>query len=210
MKTQYQPVASGSDMEARILAAASDLFAARGFRSSTVRDIAAAARINEVTIYRYFPKKHDLCWRAVDWKLRNTHLKEMLLESLAGAEAPRACLQHLCISMLQLVQAEPSLGRLLYFTGLELEGGRALVYRLYLEPVLDALSARIQGWIKTGSLRAVDPESTAFSIVSILFSQFQALWIFPGIGSAHRKPLEVAEEYSSLLLDGLTPGVEKA
>ena len=55
---------------ATIAAAALDLFAARGYAAVTVAEVAAAARVGERTLYRYFADKEDLLfaedegWRA--------------------------------------------------------------------------------------------------------------------------------------------------
>ena len=55
---------------ATIAAAALDLFEARGYAAVTVAEVAAAARVGERTLYRYFADKEDLlfaedeAWRA--------------------------------------------------------------------------------------------------------------------------------------------------
>ncbi|MGE5112457.1 MAG: TetR/AcrR family transcriptional regulator, partial [Acidobacteriaceae bacterium] len=114
-------VAPGKDTESRILEAASQMFALRGFRASTMRDIAYAARINEVTIYRYFPGKQDLCWRAVDWKLRNANVSQVLIHPLTKTGVPKNQLEHFLVTALRLLEGEPKLARLLYFASLELD-----------------------------------------------------------------------------------------
>lgn len=52
--------ASKQATRAALLAAASELFAERGFEATTVRDIAAAAQVTERTFYRYFDGKEGL------------------------------------------------------------------------------------------------------------------------------------------------------
>jgi AcrR family transcriptional regulator len=52
--------ASGQDTRRRILAAAGDLFAARGYEDVTIRDIAAAADADPALVIRYFKSKNDL------------------------------------------------------------------------------------------------------------------------------------------------------
>ncbi len=41
--------------ETRIVEAAVQLFAQNGFKGASTRDIARLARVNEVTLFRYFP-----------------------------------------------------------------------------------------------------------------------------------------------------------
>jgi AcrR family transcriptional regulator len=52
--------ASGQDTRRRILAAAGELFSARGYEDVTIRDIAAAADADPALVIRYFTSKNDL------------------------------------------------------------------------------------------------------------------------------------------------------
>jgi TetR/AcrR family transcriptional regulator, regulator of mycofactocin system len=46
-----------------------DLFSERGFDTTTVDDIAAAAGIGRRTVFRYYPSKNDIPWGAFDEEL---------------------------------------------------------------------------------------------------------------------------------------------
>src|SRR5579871_1036033 len=46
--------------EERILGTAASLFSQFGYNGVSTREIAASAEVNEVTIYRHFPRKRDL------------------------------------------------------------------------------------------------------------------------------------------------------
>lgn len=48
------------DTDDRILTAACKVFSQKGFRGSSVKEIANKARVNEVTIFRKYPRKEDL------------------------------------------------------------------------------------------------------------------------------------------------------
>ncbi|MEU6173079.1 TetR family transcriptional regulator [Streptantibioticus parmotrematis] len=50
---------------ARLLAAAADLFAERGYEAATVRDIAERAGVNQALVYRYFGSKKGLLVEAM-------------------------------------------------------------------------------------------------------------------------------------------------
>lgn len=54
------------DTSARIAAAALELFAARGYAAVTISEVAAAARVGERTVYRYFADKEDLLFAEDD------------------------------------------------------------------------------------------------------------------------------------------------
>jgi mycofactocin system transcriptional regulator len=47
-----------------------DLFSERGFETTTVDDIAAAAGIGRRTVFRYYASKNDIPWGAFDEELR--------------------------------------------------------------------------------------------------------------------------------------------
>ena len=50
----------GGEVRQQILKTAIRLFAQRGFRGTTTREIALAAGVNEVTIFRHFSSKQEL------------------------------------------------------------------------------------------------------------------------------------------------------
>jgi TetR/AcrR family transcriptional regulator, regulator of mycofactocin system len=60
-----RPVTSRSEIEHIAL----DLFSARGFDTTTVDDIAAAAGIGRRTVFRYYSSKNDIPWGAFDEQL---------------------------------------------------------------------------------------------------------------------------------------------
>jgi TetR/AcrR family transcriptional regulator, regulator of mycofactocin system len=60
-----RPVTSRSEIEHIAL----DLFSERGFDTTTVDDIAAAAGIGRRTVFRYYASKNDIPWGAFDEEL---------------------------------------------------------------------------------------------------------------------------------------------
>ena len=79
--------ASGQETRRRILAAADDLFSARGYEGVTVRDIAAAANADPALVIRYFKSKVDLFVRV---RQRDLQLSPYPGESLTAANVTRA------------------------------------------------------------------------------------------------------------------------
>jgi AcrR family transcriptional regulator len=59
----------------RILAAAASLFSKLGYNGVSTRDIASAASVNEVTVYRHYPRKRDLYTAVLDAELRRVSLR---------------------------------------------------------------------------------------------------------------------------------------
>jgi AcrR family transcriptional regulator len=54
----------------RILTTATELFARFGYNGVSTRDVASAAQVNEVTVYRHFPHKHDLYLAVLESELQ--------------------------------------------------------------------------------------------------------------------------------------------
>ena len=172
-----------------------------------MREIATAAKINEVTIYKYFPRKQDLCWTAVDWKMRNANVAESLIWPLTKIASPEESLRKFCVATLELMRDEPTLARLLYFTGLELEQERKSVYMAHIKPILTALLIRLRSWIETGEIRDVDPETTAGAILGMLLSQLQLEELMNPPHLSKKSIEKLASEYTDMFLGGIRPVV---
>src|ERR1039458_5251376 len=76
---------AGPDAGERILATATSLFALHGYNGVSTREIASAAQVNEVTIFRHYPRKHDLYLAVMKSGLRQLHLRGDLLAGIAEA-----------------------------------------------------------------------------------------------------------------------------
>ena len=74
--------------EARILASAAGMFANFGYNGVSTRDIATSAGVNEVTIYRHYPRKRDLYVAVLDAELQEVKLRGDLLAGLRKPTTP--------------------------------------------------------------------------------------------------------------------------
>lgn len=73
--------------------AAAELFAERGYRRTTVRDIAARAGANQALLFRYFGSKEDLfaeITRAGDTEINQQDPHEFLVQMVDGLIDPQA------------------------------------------------------------------------------------------------------------------------
>lgn len=78
------------EVEAAILDAALEVFAARGYASATMQDIARAAGISIGNVYRYYPSKEALFDAVVppEFVRRYERLLRRRVASLAGGDDP--------------------------------------------------------------------------------------------------------------------------
>jgi AcrR family transcriptional regulator len=186
----------------KILRAAAEAFSERGFRSSTLRHIADLADINEITIYRYFPRKKDLFWETIDWKTRQFKTHPELAEIQLQTNPPHQTLLRMCKAVFRAVRRDPGFPRLIYFTFLELDLEKQQLYRIHYKPILQSLSHRIRDWKSEGLVGQVDPDRGAAVIAGFMVHQFASRELSPVIeDSDHCEQL--AEECTDLCLHGL-------
>lgn len=95
------------DTRSLILDAALDVFADGGSRAATTRRIAAAAGVNEVTLFRHFGTKEAL----LDEALQHAAQRAAAEVLPAGPERPREALETWCVAHLRALCAARSLLR---------------------------------------------------------------------------------------------------
>lgn len=96
-----QPFKAGvEDTRARILAATRGLYASKGSRGTTTREVAAIAGVNEATLFRHFGTKVELLRAMLDHYSANSELPDILervraLPTIEGQlrELGRACVE---------------------------------------------------------------------------------------------------------------------
>ncbi len=78
--------APGGEIRQQILRTAIRLFAQKGFRGTTTREIALAAGVNEVTIFRHFASKQELYAAILEVKSNEAGLTSWLVDLAQFAE----------------------------------------------------------------------------------------------------------------------------
>ena len=146
--------AAKSVTEVRIVEAAEHLFARRGFKAATTREIAQLAGVNEVTLFRYFLHKLDLLCAAVETRLGRVRLGRELQMSLAEDEEPALVVPRIVSFLLNSLAEQPELHRLLHVAAFELPGADKVI-REHLGPIFDAVSAYFQRCVDKGVIHRV-------------------------------------------------------
>jgi AcrR family transcriptional regulator len=92
----------------RILDAASTLFAKRGFRATTVRDIASSAGVNQITVFRQFTDKHTLSLSTIEFLANRVEFEDRFTRSTGKCDpSDPASIQHLVDFGFDLFHREP-------------------------------------------------------------------------------------------------------
>jgi len=181
MSTTPNPGKAGAD--SRIMATAATLFARFGYNGVSTREIAVDAGVNEVTIYRHYPKKRDL-------KLRGD-----LLAQIAGAIDARTALTHTFEMIASSLTERPELLRLLQYSSLELGEDITPMLRKHLGQLIEVLASYLQPWIASGELRASNARALLLTLIAIVLSHRPLRQIFQADLASHDVMFEAYAEF---------------
>lgn len=168
---------SGTDE--RILTTAASLFAQYGYNGVSTREIAAEADVNEVTIYRHFPRKRDLYLAVLSTELQQVHLQGDLLTRLAGAKSGKQAL--VCtFELIATALRKPQIVRLLGFSVLEVSEDLDPLLRQHLGEMLELVARYLEPWIERGEIRCKDAKALVLTLAAIVLSRGPLKRVFTG------------------------------
>lgn len=184
--------------------AAAQMFARRGFKAATTREIAQFADLNEVTLYRYFLRKPDLFWAAVESRLCRVKLGRELQISLAADEDPAIVLPRLLKFLVESLAQQPELHRLLHVAAFELPGADKII-REHLGPIFDAVSGYFERCVRKGRIRNVAASLPTLGILGTVIAHANLHHLISGWESPFQNLEEEATAYAELWLRALAP-----
>lgn len=161
-----RPKKEDPEARARIAAAAEELFAARGFGETAIRDIARSAGVNAAMIHYYFRSKEGLYQSILEDAARK--VRSLLLETATSSGSTEKRLARFVEAYASYVLSHPNLGRILYRE--MLAGGKRLikVAREYALTNYSILRDTISAGIKQKELRSIDYELAPISLMGMV------------------------------------------
>jgi TetR/AcrR family transcriptional regulator len=161
-----------TEREAAILQAATAIFGAKGYRDARTADIAAAARVTERTLFRYFPSKEQLYRRVMFPALLAATMPRELNETgkLFAADSESFADWHRRVLKLRTAAARGAASqfRLMLATLLTDEELRRRVIAIWKRNVWKHAVETVQRFQKRGKLRTdLGPEPIARAIISL-------------------------------------------
>ena len=153
----------------QFLEVALDLFAERGFRGTTIRDIARAAGATEGLIYHYFPSKADLL-RAVIERHSVAPLVVSEILQVRGAPVREALVQIGCRYLELLTRNRRFV--LMLIIDAQRDPDMARIFDELSRPGLEAMLTLLEERVAAGDLR---PHDTA---MTLRFLHGSVLWFF--------------------------------
>jgi TetR/AcrR family transcriptional regulator len=157
-----------SATEERILAAAVSLFSKLGYNGVSTRDIASAAEVNEVTVYRHYPRKRDLYLAVLATEMGRVSLRGDLLAKIAHAPDARKALAVTFEVIVATVQRNPALLRLILYSSLELKPELDQLLRQHLGEFVEVLARYLEPWIVRGQLHCSNAKALIFALIAIV------------------------------------------
>lgn len=171
-------------VEAQIIEAATELFAARGFAGASLQDIAEATGLTRPALYHYFSSKEDLLSRLVSAATVGPASDLRRIRTRSGASATERL--HAMATSIALLQAQhPARFRLLIRSEAELPQDLATTYDSGRRSVLREFSALIDEGVRSGEFRSVDARTAALGIIGLC--NWVAWWHRPGDDAADQR-----------------------
>jgi AcrR family transcriptional regulator len=153
--------------ELRIIEAAAQLFARNGFKGASTREISNLAKVNEVTLFRYFPSKSHLFSATAESRMSRVRMGRDLQSKMLADASLQVVVPLLTEFLLENFFDPPELARLLYVAGFEVRGGERMV-REHLGPLFDDIHSYFQRCAAKGMMKGIEPSIATLGIAGIV------------------------------------------
>jgi AcrR family transcriptional regulator len=185
------------EAEARILASAAGMFANFGYNGVSTRDIATGAGVNEVTIYRHYPRKRDLYVAVLDSELQQVKLRGDLLSRIAEAQDARTAVARTFELIVATLSNRQDLLRLMQYCSLEMGDDIDPLLRRHLGELVEVIARYLEPWVSKGELRCASAKTLVLSLVAIILSHRSLHRLFAGDGSSPEALFKAYAELSA-------------
>ncbi len=204
-----RPRMSGVERRRQIVEVAGRLFARKGFRGTTTKEVAREAGVSEATIFKHFSGKKALFEAIID-RCCNDETGSLILINRLEKKDGLEIFPEVVEFFISLYEDDPSFARLLMFSALEGEKLSEIFFESRCTEVLEYIAGRIRLLIKEGTFKDTDPElaAKAFMGMVIHYCVMQEIYGFKKV--FHRPVEKVAETFVGIYLNGmLTAGEAK-
>jgi AcrR family transcriptional regulator len=199
---------AGEERRLQILSVAISLFAKKGFRGTTTKEIAQAAGVSEAMVFRHFATKEELYKAILDHKAcAGGSLDLCEGEAVTAAISrrdDRAVFEGLGLALLQHHEHDTEFLGLLMHAALEGHELAQMFWETNVLQMYEFLRAYIAERQREGALREVDPRIIVRAFVGMIIhhSVNNSLW------DTQRRLLDItneraAREFTEILLNGI-------
>ena len=191
-----------AEREKQIVTVAGRLFSRKGFRDTTTRSIARAAKISEATIFKHFKKKEDL-YGAIIGRCCNDPCGGFLLTKRLRGKKGRDVFKTVAEFIIEGYAKDPSLARLLMWSALERNKFSDIFIRSKGMETLGYLAGEIKGLIKDGRFKDRDPRLCARAFLGMVshYCMLQEVYGFKRFFNRPRRA--VVDTFVDIFMDGM-------
>jgi AcrR family transcriptional regulator len=179
-----------------------DCFAARGFRGTTTRDIAARVGLTEAALYRHFPSKEALYAAIIEQKMAAPEWMDIVADAARDGD-DRAVFGSLAHALLKGVEDDPAFLRILLYTGLEGHAQAAPFFATRVRRLREFLADYIRRRTREGAFRAIDPVLGARAFLGMVMDFVIVREIFQQRDTYPHAREQAADVFVALFLDGI-------
>ncbi|HET9530283.1 MAG TPA: TetR/AcrR family transcriptional regulator [Blastocatellia bacterium] len=195
---------TGEARRQQLIEVAIRLFSQKGFRGTTTKEIALAARVNEAIIFRHFATKEDLYAAILDYKASEIRVDEWLEElneyalrndykGLFGSLASRIVEHHRC---------DDNFLRLMLYSSLEGHELSQIFFEKHVKPINEFLYGYVAGRQRAGDFREGNPKAIVRAFIGMVIHHVLSTRLFD-FESTRISDEEALETFTQLFLDGL-------
>lgn len=187
----------------QIVEAAMALFARKGFKGTTTKEIAEKVGVSDTMLFRFFPTKEDLYVALITRAAGNVY-QETSVIGLISRKDDAGLLRALATDTLTRHENEPNFLRLLYYSALEGHYLSEMFFQMRVRLKVQTLADYIAQRIEDGAFRQVDPTLAAMAFMGMVGQYVIGRELF-GLKKQYPATREAAVEgFVSLFLNGLT------
>ena len=197
--------ASGKE---RILDAALELFAARGFENVGVTEIAEAAAVSQPSIHYHFRNKRGL-WEASMQRLaQRMDANAVVQDNLSLTLDPLSALKAACVILLQRSQQSPTLGRIIMAEG-QASSDRLdwLMREVYAESYY-RFQELIDACIEVGAIKPYKPHQILMLLHGAAVTYFNMAPLVDTVFGEDVRTQKNASAFQELFMDVMFAGLE--
>jgi AcrR family transcriptional regulator len=192
----------------QILRGSMKLFAKKGFRGTTTREIARHLGISEALMFKYFPSKKAL-YRAIIQKKTDGSEEMFFPEEAIQAKDDRQVFRSIASYLISKNTEDPVFMRLIQYSALEGHDLSRIFFENHATERTKLLSGYIRQRIKEGAFRKVPPflAARAFMGMAIHYVQSQEIYGMKNFLRFSQK--KVVDTFVETFLNGLTGNSKK-
>ena len=188
-----------SDTAVRIMLAAADAFAQRGFHATTTRDIASRAGLSPAGVYVHFTSKEVLLFELS--RRGHERARDLLVEAAAAAANPTEALRAIIGGFSRWHAEHYELGRIVQFEFRHLRSEHRDAVLGLRKEIDQVVAGVLRDGVETGEFAVTDVPATALALLSMAIDV--ARWYTPDV---RRTPAAIEATYGELAVRLVRPG----